>query len=83
MNGYIIEGKVHAHMTLTDENGAFGGHLEPETHVFTFAIVTLGVMNEGVDFSRLDDKKLSVDSRAAATTWPLCKRPRIRVSDIQ
>jgi predicted DNA-binding protein with PD1-like motif len=56
MNGYVLEGKVHAHMTLTDENGAFGGHLEPDTHVFTFAIVTLGVMNDGVDFGRLDDK---------------------------
>jgi predicted DNA-binding protein with PD1-like motif len=56
MNGYIIDGRVHAHITLTAEDKAFGGHLEPETNVFTFAIVTLGVFNEGVDLSRVDDK---------------------------
>lgn len=56
MNGYIINGKIHAHMTLATPDRAFGGHLEPGTNVFTFAIVTLGVMNEGVDFNRLDDK---------------------------
>ena len=56
MNGYVIDGRIHAHMTLTDGNRAFGGHLEPGTNVFTFAIVTLGVFGEGVDLSKVDDK---------------------------
>ncbi len=56
MNGYVINGKIHAHMTLANPEKAFGGHLEPGTSVFTFAIVTLGVMDSGTDFSRLDDK---------------------------
>ncbi len=56
MNGYIIDGRVHAHITLTDTVKAFGGHLEPGTNVFTFAIVTVGVFNEGVDLRRIDDK---------------------------
>jgi uncharacterized protein len=56
MNGYVIEGRVHAHMTLTNPDKAFGGHLEPGTTVFTFAIVTLGVFKEGIDLSRIDDK---------------------------
>jgi predicted DNA-binding protein with PD1-like motif len=56
MNGYIIEGKIHAHMTLATPDRAIGGHLEPGTEVFTFGIVTIGVMKDGVDFSRLDDK---------------------------
>jgi uncharacterized protein len=56
MNGYVIEGRVHAHVTLATPDNAFGGHLEPGTQVFTFAIVTLGVMNDGVDFKRMDDK---------------------------
>lgn len=56
MNGYVLDGKVHAHMTMTDANKAFGGHLEPDTNVFTFAIVTLGVFADGVDLSRADDK---------------------------
>ena len=56
MNGYIIDGKIHAHMTMTNAEHAFGGHLEPDTTVFTFAIVTVGVFGDGVDLSGVDDK---------------------------
>jgi len=56
MNGYVVDGRVHAHITLTDTEKAFGGHLEPGTEVFTFAVVTLGVLAEGVDLKRVDDK---------------------------
>jgi hypothetical protein len=56
MNGYIIDGRVHAHLTMTNADKAFGGHLEAGTSVFTFAVVTLGVFGEGVDLSRADDK---------------------------
>ena len=56
MNGYVINGRIHAHITLANPDKAFGGHLEPGTKVFTFAVVTLGVLNSGVDLSRIDDK---------------------------
>jgi predicted DNA-binding protein with PD1-like motif len=56
MNGYIIDGKIHAHMTLATPDKAFGGHLEPGTEVFTFGIITIGVMKDGTDFTHLDDK---------------------------
>jgi predicted DNA-binding protein with PD1-like motif len=56
MNGYVIGGRIHAHMTLTNGRHAFGGHLEPETNVFTFAIVTLGVLRDDLDLGKLDDK---------------------------
>ena len=56
MNGYIINGRIHAHVTLANPDKAFGGHLEPGTSVFTFAIVTIGVLNDKVDLSRVDDK---------------------------
>jgi predicted DNA-binding protein with PD1-like motif len=56
MNGYIMDGKIHAHMTLALPDKAIGGHLEPGTKVFTFAIVTLGVLKDGTDLSHLDDK---------------------------
>jgi predicted DNA-binding protein with PD1-like motif len=56
MNGYVINGKLHAHMTLATPDKAFGGHLEPGTSVFTFAIITVGVLNDGADLSRVDDK---------------------------
>jgi predicted DNA-binding protein with PD1-like motif len=56
MNGYIIDGRVHAHVTFSDDEKAFGGHLEPDTDVFTFAIVTVGVLSDAFDLSRVDDK---------------------------
>jgi uncharacterized protein len=56
INGYVIDGRVHAHMTLTNEDKAFGGHIEPNNTVFTFAIVTLGIFSDGVDLSKVDDK---------------------------
>jgi hypothetical protein len=36
-------------ITLANPDKACGGHLEPGTNVFTFAIVTLGVLGDGVD----------------------------------
>jgi predicted DNA-binding protein with PD1-like motif len=56
MNGYVIDGRVHAHITFANADRAFGGHLEPGTSVFTFAVVTLGVLGDDADFSHLDDK---------------------------
>lgn len=56
MNGYIINGRVHAHATFTNADKAFGGHLEPGTTVFTFAIVTIGILSDTADLSRVDDK---------------------------
>ena len=56
MNGYVIDGRIHAHMTMTNAEDAFGGHLEAGTEVFTFAIVTVGVFDDGVDLGRIDDK---------------------------
>ena len=52
----MVDGKVHAHMTLANSEKAFAGHVEPGNSVFTFAIVTLGVLSDGVDLSRVDDK---------------------------
>jgi predicted DNA-binding protein with PD1-like motif len=56
MNGYVIAGRVHAHVTLANPEKTFGGHLESGTEVFTFAAVTVGVLNAKADLSRLDDK---------------------------
>ena len=56
VTGYVINGRVHAHVTLATPEKAFGGHLEPETVVFTFAIITIGVLSPSLDLTRLDDK---------------------------
>ena len=55
MSGVVIGGRVHAHITLANQDHAFGGHLEPDTTVFTFAVVTLGVLDDAVDLSAVDD----------------------------
>ena len=56
MNGCVINGRIHAHVMFGGAGGAFGGHLESGTTVFTFAIVTLGVVDDAANFDRLDDK---------------------------
>ncbi len=56
VNGYIMSGRVHAHITLASPEGAFAGHLEPGTTAFTFVAITVGVLKDGADLSRLDDK---------------------------
>lgn len=56
VNGYVLSGRVHAHIIFADPDKAFGGHLEARTRVFTFAIVTLGVLPASLDLSRFDDK---------------------------
>lgn len=56
VSGYVIDGRVHAHVTFAHPGKAFGGHLESGTEVFTFAIVTIGVLKEGSDLRRVDDK---------------------------
>lgn len=56
MNGYVVNGRVHTHVMLTNADKAFGGHLEYGTNVFTFAIITLGVFGDDVNLTRIDDK---------------------------
>lgn len=56
MNGYVIDGRVHAHFTMADLDKAFGGHLVSGTAVHTFAVVTIGVFKDGIDLNRIDDR---------------------------
>jgi predicted DNA-binding protein with PD1-like motif len=53
-NGYILDGRVHAHISFANPQKALGGHLEPGTRVFTFAIITLGVLEDKLDVKRFD-----------------------------
>jgi predicted DNA-binding protein with PD1-like motif len=57
VNGYVIDGRVHAHITFSDDEKALGGHLEPGTKVFTFAIIAVGVLDRDADLRRFDDWK--------------------------
>ncbi len=55
MSGIVMNGRAHPHITLATPGKAVGGHLEPDTIVFTFAVVTLGVLDDSIDMSRFDD----------------------------
>ncbi len=55
LQGYILNGRIHAHMTLSDENNAFGGHVEPGTKSLTFFIITLGILPEEVSIENFDN----------------------------
>ncbi|MCL2180837.1 MAG: DNA-binding protein [Treponema sp.] len=52
ITGYIIEGRVHAHIIHSDTKTAFGGHLHEGMEVLTFAILTLAEVD--YDFSGFD-----------------------------
>ncbi len=47
MNGYIVDGAIHAHVTMAVNGGrdTISGHLEPGCEVLTYAIVTVGVLD--------------------------------------
>src|SRR5438874_6036060 len=55
MNGYVINGRIHAHMTLATPDKVIAGHVEEGNEVYTYAIVTIGAMN-GTSLDRIDDK---------------------------
>lgn len=57
MNGYIVDGAIHAHVIMAAGDKAattISGHLEKGTEVLTFAIVTVGVLN--TDLAHVDDQ---------------------------
>jgi predicted DNA-binding protein with PD1-like motif len=41
LNGLVLDGRVHAHITLSNDKTSYGGHLEPGTVVLTFLVVSL------------------------------------------
>lgn len=55
VQGYVMNGRVHAHITLADENSMVGGHLEPGTKALTFFIITIGVLSDDLDIEDFDN----------------------------
>ena len=53
IQGFVLDGRVHAHIIFSDEKISFGGHLEEGVKVLTFAIITLGIIDDD-DISHLD-----------------------------
>jgi len=55
MQGYVLAGRVHAHITLSDANSVVGGHLEHGTKALTFFILTMGILPDNLNISNLDN----------------------------
>lgn len=55
VNGFIFNGRVHAHITLSDLNTTIGGHIEPGTLAYTFLIISIGVLDDGLDMVQFDN----------------------------
>jgi len=55
ITGAVIDGRLHPHLTFSDSKKALGGHLEDGSLVFTFAVITLGVFEDGISLDRFDD----------------------------
>ena len=45
INGMVIDGRIHAHIIMSDTEKALGGHLELGCEVLTFAMVMIAVIN--------------------------------------
>lgn len=54
ITGGVLSGRVHAHITFTDDKIAFGGHLEPGCKVLTFVNVYIGELEADEDMSKWD-----------------------------
>jgi predicted DNA-binding protein with PD1-like motif len=57
VQGYILNGRVHAHIALSDENSVVGGHLESGTKALTFFIITIGILPDSLDLEKFDSYK--------------------------
>ena len=57
VQGFILDGRVHAHIIFSDEKISFGGHLEEGVILLTFAILTLSIIDDD-DISQWDQLKV-------------------------
>jgi len=57
VQGYILNGKIHAHIALSDENSVVGGHLEKGTIALTFFIISIGVLPDSLNMVNFDNYK--------------------------
>ena len=62
IGGFIIDGRVHAHIDFSDERNGFGGHLEEGCLALTFIVVALADLGD-VNVSNWDTFKDEAELR--------------------
>jgi predicted DNA-binding protein with PD1-like motif len=53
IQGLVIDGRVHAHISFSDERNGFGGHLEEGCRALTFTVVAVGEVTD-IDVAEWD-----------------------------
>jgi len=54
VSGLVMNGRVHAHIALSDRERTIAGHLEPGCQVLTFCAVTMAILEQGDELADLD-----------------------------
>lgn len=55
VSGMILNGKVHAHVSFSNDRVAYGGHLEPGTTVLTFSTILIAKIGNDIEgWDRID-----------------------------
>lgn len=54
ITGYVMDGRVHAHIGMSDAKIQFGGHLEEGCKILTFCTITLGILSDDIDITKYD-----------------------------
>ncbi|HEX7549161.1 MAG TPA: PPC domain-containing DNA-binding protein [Candidatus Methylomirabilis sp.] len=62
IGGFIIDGRVHAHINFSDERNGFGGHLEEGCLALTFIVMALADLGD-VNLSHWDTFKDEAELR--------------------
>jgi len=53
ITGMVMDGRVHAHITFSNTEGAMGGHLEEGCRILSFGVVMLA-QTDGMDLTDWD-----------------------------
>ncbi|MFW6026289.1 MAG: PPC domain-containing DNA-binding protein [Candidatus Woesearchaeota archaeon] len=56
IDGLIVEGDLHAHITLSDKDQAYGGHLEPGCKVLYLAEIVIGIFEDNIKLKRKENE---------------------------
>ncbi|MDW8033426.1 MAG: DNA-binding protein [Nitrososphaerota archaeon] len=56
VSGIIANGKLHAHISVSDRNGTYGGHLEPGSKILYLAEIVIAE-SSGIKLDRILDEK--------------------------
>ena len=58
-----MNGRVHAHITVSNRERTIAGHMEPGCRILTFGVVCIAVLGPDADLTDLDRHRAPDDRR--------------------